>query len=284
MKPTEADIQAEMIEGWEILNGFNFGTKQGAGGWVDIRHTKTPLKVTFYENFKKIEFSDGLDDSGATIDAVNFLTGNYDLSSISQHYDPEEWQRIITMCKSIVRLITGEQVEQTLEEKVREILEPIGSRISDLKVSDQRVEFHAGVNRYSITSDTITREGYEFTLNEYKESRLNEDFRQCLPKVAAELSTRSTKPSYSDLEQRVDELEKGAIRYEERIVTHAGTIKTLEKDVERLERENASLLDKFGPIDQAEQQVAEVETRFQKLAKRAERIADLLIQLNEEIL
>ncbi len=377
MIPTEADIQAELIEGWEILyEGAGAITN---GGWMCI--SKCTLEVTVYNGpAQKVKFAKA--DHEIDIKFPDFLTGNYDLSAISQHYSPEEWQRIISMCERIVRLITGDYPVKTLEEKVREILEPLGIRISDLKVSDQRAEFHAGVIRYSITSDTITREGYEFTLNEYKESRLNEDFRQCLPKVAALLtpsdqpeqtleeavrghlsgmkyrslnvredrvcffeltefdrptlyliekdkicfededewkeyppaeflskygdgpeinrvpleiaallSTRSTKPSYSDLEQRVEELEKiqrnlnqEVSSWMNKFLHEEKTTSDLRKEKSELERENASLLDKFGPIDQVEQQVAEVETRFQKLAKKAERIADIMLQLNEEIL
>ena len=58
----------------------------------------------------------------------------------------------------------------------------------------------------------------------------------------------------------------------------------LQERVDKAEAENASLLEKFGPIDQAEQQVAEVETRFQKLAAKCERMAEVLIELNEAIL
>jgi len=58
----------------------------------------------------------------------------------------------------------------------------------------------------------------------------------------------------------------------------------LQERVDKAEAENTSLLEKFGPIDQAEQQVAEVETRFQKLAAKCERMAEILIELNEAIL
>ena len=353
MKPTEADIQAEMIEGWEILNGFNFGTKQGAGGWVDIRHTKTPLKVTFYENFKKIEFSDGLDDSGATIDAVNFLTGNYDLSSISQHYDPEEWQRIITMCKSIVRLITGEQVEQTLEEKVREI------KFHELEyeeITEECVNLVSGGLRYWIYSDKVGLQylsddsdrpsfrpideycktafgfGEKFQaiaalLTEQPEQTLEEAVRgwledvdndwfeikpdhvlvhfssrtdridcdhvsdgnckwhvstldhsryvanyvKAIRNIAAALSTRSTKPSYSDLEQRVEELEK-----------------YIASDYCK---ENCELREEIDSLNESYEQIAETKTRVldaleatqAELKEKKSRITDLEAQLQDYI-
>lgn len=120
MKPTEADIQAELIEGWEIT-GKSDVAKFEEGGWFDI--SSGSLKLGFLPNLMKFNIYFKTVNAKHEFDLMfkDFLTGNYDLSAISQHYEPEEWQRIITMCERIVRLITGEQVEQSLEEKVREI-------------------------------------------------------------------------------------------------------------------------------------------------------------------
>lgn len=215
--------------------------------------------------------------------------------------------------------ITGEQVEQTLEEKVREILEPAAD-FSELKVTDHSVEFLDNSNPaiwYFVTATEISyapkgalSSRNTFTVSEYQKTYTGiPEINAALPKVAALLTPSdqpgqtleeadTSKPSYSDLEQRVEELEEGKallikdcdiwkVMYEKESEYHKALMVDfglLRNKKIALERENASLLDKFGPIDQAEQQVAEVETRFQKLAKRSERIADLLIQLNEEIL
>lgn len=366
MKPTEADIQAELDRhgmGFVVTETFS---NSHTVLWYQIESENLHCQVLFFESYFKITDTE---------------SGEFIKFPISSKIEPNDEvlchlpdkKEIFDLCRSIVRLITGEQVEQTLEEKVREwskglegfyeysthddhvevrvvdlhywiypdriqwaavkdkhygptytaeiktygipndpwvifakkvaaallteqpeqtleeavrgILKPCG-KLTVSYIRDDEVSLSSPVHQYWITAESVTystgdRGEIHSSVTEYARNGI---YKSEFKAIASLLSTRSTKPSYSDLEQRVDELEKGAIRYEERIVTHAGTIKTLEKDVERLERENASLLDKFGPIDQAEQQVAEVETRFQKLAKRAERIADLLIQLNEEIL
>jgi len=129
----------------------------------------------------------------------------------------------------------------------------------------------------------------------------------------------TSKPSYSDLEQELAKLKAEYKELDDEFETthqrHCQARKAMERyqaemlDLKRerdklatnyqreceqttylrermrkAEAENESLLDKFGAIDQAEQQVAEVETRFQKLAAKCERIAEVLIELNEAIL
>lgn len=370
MKPTEQDIQAELIDGWEIT-GRAFHHSIENGGFFEISGER--LRVTFYQSTGKYLTIRKIDGEKVRTTFPEFLTGNYDLSAISKHYDPEEWQRIISMCERIVRLITG---EQTLEEKVREILEPFtdGTHAESVEPDKVVISRFRGEQKYHITHDHITRfsdninenSRIDYKLDEYRERNCSQlglaylsiaalltpsdqpeqtleeavrghlkgityddlfvsddivcfdrynnhdpiqyviskewafsgvagDLKKTDPRedvtgregfdgihlavhnIAALLSARSTKPSYSDLEQRVEELEEGR--------------QLLIKDCEiwkrkhdELERENASLLDRFGPIDQAEQQAAEVETRFQKLAKKAERIAEICIELNEEIL
>ena len=58
----------------------------------------------------------------------------------------------------------------------------------------------------------------------------------------------------------------------------------LQERLEKAERENASLLDKFGPIDQAEQMYAQADHQIKSFAAKLERWAQGIIQLNEEIL
>lgn len=286
MKPTEADIQAELIEGWEIDEYFSPVKNK-------LRIRKDTLKIAFYDFTFEIALNDS-ERSGTLrfFSFESFITGNYGLSAISQHYEPEEWQRIITMCERIVRLITGEQVEQSLEEKVREILEPLGlteiavepsvitcvsgwakreivstgvishhpmngscrheefssfdSKYADAyrKVaalltaepeSEQTLEeaVRGEIMRWNIIKPAILDVFEDHVILDYqhteykvfdnclvvdgetgefdqisKKKRLTHEFTECMKSIAALLSTRSTKPSYSDLEQRVEELEK----------------------------------------------------------------------------
>ena len=183
MNVTEQDIQAELIDGWSIV-GQSVPAPNNDGGWFDIG--VDDCRITFYLNITDIEFN--YKEECIEADYTDFLTGNYDLSAISQHYELDEWQRIITMCERIVRLITGdyetglddtpEQVEQTLEEKVREILEPLGeiTEITISHVRDDEVSLCNKVHQYWITSDKViySREdgNVEKTLAEYAESGL----------------------------------------------------------------------------------------------------------------
>jgi len=371
MKPTEQDIQAELIEGWLITDQSASASIED-GGWFDIG--KGYCRIAFYRNFTDIEFN--YKDECNEANYTDFLTGNYDLSAISQHYEPEEWQRIISMCERIVRIITG---EQTLEEKVREILEPLGTNIDIVSCSHSCVEIKGTTTRFKVFQDrietTFRGDDETETIAEYQENKLHVcEWRKALPSIAAlltpsdqpeqtledavkgwlenvdndgfeikpdhvlvhfrgrtdriecdhisdgnhhlnwhvstldhsrysasyvkairniaaELSKRYAKPSYSDLEQRVEELETELIQQKRETDLFREQSDKFDREnieyfnrIRELERENASLLEKFGPIDQAEQQVAEVETRFQKLAAKCERIAEVLIELNEAIL
>ena len=156
-------------------------------------------------------------------------------------------------------------------------------------------------------------------IDEYRKGDPEDRWGIAVRKIAAELSKRSAKPSYSELEQELaklkadykeldDELEvthqrhcqarKAMERYQaemldlkrdrDKLATNyqreCERAVKLQERVDKAEAENASLLEKFGPIDQAEQQAAEVETRFQKLAAKCERMAEILIELNEAIL
>ena len=62
------------------------------------------------------------------------------------------------------------------------------------------------------------------------------------------------------------------------------TTSDLEQKYSALERENASLLEKFGPIDQAEQQYAVARKEFETFTEKVGRWAQGIIELNEEIL
>lgn len=203
MKPTEADIQAELIEGWEIDEYFSPVKNK-------LRIRKDTLKIAFYDFTFEIALNDS-ERSGTLrfFSFESFITGNYGLSAISQHYEPEEWQRIITMCERIVRLITGEQVEQSLEEKVREILHDVNVKPEITYIHDDEVSVCNRHHQYWIRADKVTYsnpngEQREQTHQAYAVSGLyHKEFKA----IAALLATRSTKPSYSDLEQRVEELE-----------------------------------------------------------------------------
>jgi len=244
MKPTEADIKAELIEGWEIVYCRSH--------WLEIRSSIT--RISFWKHLGKIGLllkGDSEKHSYAYSPYTDFLTGNYDLSAISKHYESEEWQRIITMCERIVRLITG--TEQTLEEDTAK------PSYSDL---EQRAE-------------DLEKELAKLKAD-YKE--LDDEFevthqRHCQARKAME----RYQAEMLDLKRDRDKLATNYQRECERAVK-------LQERVDKAEAENASLLEKFGPIDQAEQQVAEVETRFQKLAAKCERMAEILIELNEAIL
>lgn len=228
--------------------------------------------------------------------------------------------------------ITGEQVEQSLEEKVRDIAAASGLIVA--YVHDDEVSISSSSLQYWVTSTHVRTNSTQLTIKDYcdNDGKYSDEFNAIAALLTAQPESEQTleeaesKPTYEDLEQRVEELEKESKRlagdydevydeceeakkrhrearklmeryqedalkakqkYDNLLTDYQRECEALENMRERLEKseaENASLLDKFGPIDQAEQQVAEVETRFQKLAKRAERIADLLIQLNEEIL
>jgi len=423
MKPTEQDIQAELIEGW-VITDQSVSASIEDGGWFDIG--KGYCRIAFYRNFTDIEFNykEECYEAGYT----DFLTNNYDLSAISQHYEPEEWQRIISMCERIVRLITGEQKtelveaslkdkicailyshdidqsddeiektcitedgfariyaagflsiviqpedevmhistltsdpktlshglpvwenmdafdfpngsigyvwwldhlkpalfeiaemlessgEQTLEEAVRGMLPDCAELIdADSDPIEIRCgEYHLKVSRELIwwrqIAGEIATEWQMCSINSFREL-INKDLYDKLPRIAAEISkhqsTRSTKPSYSDLEQRVEELEKEVSRLngkatvlEHQLNASRELADEMKKQVDgwrdecgnksdritELERENASLLEKFGPIDQAEQQYAVARKEFETFTEKVGRWAQGIIELNEEIL
>lgn len=333
MKPTEQDIQAELdqygLDGWSITKQYDH--HENFYFWIE---KSDGTGVYLFNINKSIDFGIEDNDLYLSVNYTDFLTGNYDLSAISQHYDPEEWQRIITMCERIVRLITGEQTleekqeslpfnewvhiilqsheveqsddeyektcitedgfariyaselviviqpeeevmhistldppksfthdlcewdemsvlefpapdldyilwtdhlkralfeiietleadalltpsdqpEQTLEEAVRGILEPLKryTKITISHIHDDEVSFCSTSHQYWITSDKVIYSradgNVEKTIAEYVQSGLYvAEFKE----IAALLSTRSTKPSYSDLVQRVEELEEG---------------------------------------------------------------------------
>lgn len=379
MKPTEQDIQAELDR-----HGLGRATFTRQSDSLTLYFENSTVWFDMFGKFVEVTIGSN------TPVRYPFDQFGRKLGHKSCPNTTGWWGKHVSVLRSIWRLITGEQVEQSLEEKVREILEPLGVNEFDFKpdcVSFQLIA--SGRKIYRDSYVTINERGEEQSypldnvpiasgwrsrvkqvaalLTEQPEQTLEEavrgilgsnnssrvtipnfvsyttecvvlrfgsgstetvfndatvqlnngprveiekynvyeEYKSVLLAIAALLATRSTKPSYSDLEQRVEELEEQVAdltvvnstqqkEYENvyklsrkkssRITQLDEWLKNTRERADKLERENASLLDKFGPIDQAEQQVAEVETRFQKLAKRAERIADLLIQLNEEIL
>jgi len=204
MKPTEQDIQAELIEGWEISEKSPSFTFEEGGYFTIENYSK--LGITFFPRYgKTIDFAKS-EIRRIAIDFPDFLAGNYDLSAISQHYEPEEWQRIISMCERIVRLITGEQ--QTLEEKVREIIESGKGYVKPYVK-------HAGKDRVELvyssggsSPNLIVYPDGVFSWATNKKAPLSDsgyipEFVQCLESIAA-LLTPSDQP-----EQTLEEAVRG---------------------------------------------------------------------------
>lgn len=218
MKPTEEQIREKLIDGWEI-------------GFCSLDNAKSlsinteSLNADFYfGDLHEVNFKCYLGNEFVEVEYPDFLSGNYDLSSISQHYSPEEWQRIIDMCKDIVRLITGdyetglddkpEQVEQTLEEKVKALLPDCAELID---AGSDPIEIHCGEYHLKVSSELIWwREVHEHNkthwtmcpLNKFREL-IHKDLYDNLPAIAAEVKKHQpSKPTYEELEQRVAELEK----------------------------------------------------------------------------
>lgn len=218
MKPTEEQIREKLIEGWEIGDKSRLHDIE-KGGWFRIQCGENKLLIGFFKNSGNIEFHRCSNSINERLS--DFLSGNYDLSSISQHYSPEEWQRIIDMCKDIVRIITGEQdtiqtePEQTLEEKVRE--EVSWFNAIGLEISNEHVRFKTQIQEYLVKPESIATKTlavgapwHSFDLDGYLKATGEKQLTRSLLNIAAELKKRSTtKPTYEELEQRVAELEEG---------------------------------------------------------------------------
>lgn len=267
MKPTEADIKGLLIEGWEVTEADMAAST--------VYCSRTEHLFRFWYNIKGIGVwnKEQAGPPVADIDFTDFLTGNYDLSAISQHYDPEEWQRIITMCESIVRLITG---EQTLEETVRGHLAKITNcQIELVSCNYDKVEFISQSSdklktRHlnTVSKDYIYSCGTEYTVQEFKESNCYSSWIEALIPIAEELRSinrkpvsRSTKPSYSDLEQRVEELEKE------------------NKTLKDFNKENQKLLDyadtHLGEVDRLGQKIVDLEAQLQDYISPADHEAEM---------
>jgi len=290
MKPTEQDIQAELDRhglGWEIVEWF---APNESDGLRFVRLGKSNLEAVFYTKISfdnmNVKHFDCHDDLDIEIQYTDFLTGNYDLSAISQHYEPEEWQRIISMCERIVRLITGEQtLEEAVNDEIAAIVET-DKGIESFELDKSGVllltKNNAGLNgqkhEFAITPRSVN---YRISSGPWKYNTLldylcehpSEEWTHTVLQLAREVQRQTQSPSYSDLEQRVEELEKEAGRLNEDLDTAVATISRMGKQVEGWQDEcgnksdritdlEAQLQDYISPADH-EREISEWETAFE---------------------
>lgn len=154
-------------------------------------------------------------------------------------------------------LLTPEPADPSLEEKVRGWLDDVDNDGFEINPDHVLVHFSSRTDRIDCDHISDGDHNRKWHISTLDHSRYVVNYIKAIRNIATELSKHQPpKPTYEDLEQRVAELE----------------------------RENASLLDKFGPIDQAEQQAAEAEQAFDRFCDKVKRYAHALIELNEEVL
>lgn len=194
MKPTEADIKGLLIEGWEFggfssAQIFDSGPRFpiGPNGWFSI--LGLGMEIGFFNASSKVVFKfDDKEQCSLSYDAI--LSGEYSLPSC---WNEKYWKPIITMCESIVRLITGEQVEQTLEEKVRELTSWFSP--SELTIGKNEVNFKTAIAQYKVTNTLVGERSLGdgaswtyFNVGTYKRAGVGERLWKTLESIAALLT------------------------------------------------------------------------------------------------
>lgn len=356
MKPTEQDIQAELDRHGL---GFELGNYRSDDGSFYLRHATCEYKIhaKLSERSFEIWTLDGMgllrefDFDDVTSDRI------VDVKPPTITVNASHWVSALALCRDLVRLITGEQVEQTLEEKVREIASKAKMDIS--YIHDDEVSLCNTVHQYWIKADRVTYNtpkgshvdktitGYyddfgnyrhefkaiaallteqpEQTLEEavrghlsgvnheslkvsedkvsfFERDELNNrtlylitdgkicfedgDWNELPPEkflaefgdepninlalleIAALLSTRSTKPSYSDLEQRVEELGR-ELRDQREQYIQQGSVEgqKLEQAQNRITDLEAQLQDYISPADH-EADMQEWREAFDELCRK----------------
>lgn len=180
MNITEEDIRSELLEGWEIVDKTALDPTYSAG-YVEIGHTGNHTLILFCGGQTKVRFTRICEE--ANIDYPDFLTGNYDLSSVSKHYSESEWSAIIGMCESIVRLITGEkQPEKSLEEQIISVLEKHKKGYAKFWLTENVLEIRFNSSAVILGASAIDRVRignnpeqayYRFELKEKLENKIN---------------------------------------------------------------------------------------------------------------
>lgn len=196
--------------------------------------------------------------------------------TIEEYHDFDGYYR--DEFEHVSKLLTAQpESEQTLEEAVGGWLEDVDNDWFEIKPDHVLVHFSSRTDRIDCDHVSDSDRNCKWHVSTLDHSRYVANYVKAIRNIAAALSTRSTKPSYSELE----------IKYEGRLKELRQVQEDYKRERERadkLERENASLLDKFGPIDQAEQQYAVARKEFETFTEKVGRWAQGIIELNEEIL
>ena len=191
------------------------------------------------------------------------------------------------------------------EQQVREVLERHGMSSwlvainfeslvigpSDHRRGEITLQVSGGVTAVNNIESIKRDDRYSYTWKDHIESAISElldlishqkelsQLQEQVKQLKAELNelNQTHINSSSVYEQKIERLEEHCEKWEE-------LWKKTDFRADKLEAENASLLEKFGPIDEAESKAAEVEDVFKRLSEKSERLAEILIDLNEAVL
>ena len=191
------------------------------------------------------------------------------------------------------------------EQQVREVLERHGMSSwlvainfeslvigpSDHRRGEITLQVSGGVTAVNNIESIKRDDRYSYTWKDHIEPALSElldlishqkelsQLQEQVKQLKAELNelNQTHINSSSVYEQKIERLEEHCEKWEE-------LWKKADFRADKLEAENASLLEKFGPIDEAESKAAEVEDVFKRLSEKSERLAEILIDLNEAVL
>lgn len=197
MNITEEDVRSELLDGWEVCD-VNKSIESGSSFSI----SKDCFEIRLFRvTFKDIDFRYGMQQV-VSIKHADFLSGNYDLTEISEHYSDSEWSAIIGMCRSIVRLIAGEkQPEKSLKEQASEMLGTLPG-VNGIEVSPTVITFFAGAaKREIVTTGVIDHDPFTGACKHTEFDVYDPEYREAYKAAAALLTPEST-PEKS-LEEKV---------------------------------------------------------------------------------
>lgn len=264
-KPSEEQVREEAVE---LLEPFGVSPS-------GIEHCGSHISVKLGDTFRLI-YSDRFETVSYAGDVTPWKIDELPVSS--------GWMEAYKKIQSLLS-------EPTLQEQVKACVAIVGGATVASVDEDNGVAYlRYGASKYAITSDLVfllLKDEYPTAtpVPEYLEKPMSEEWKKGVASIAALLT-----PPEPTLESQIAEQQRVIDGLREELKREHESVKGLMIDfgVMRdkkiaLQRENESLLDKFGPIDEAECKAAASVTELAGLVAKQADIQDEIFQMIPEL-